>query len=184
MNNYTKKEQDERGTDENEMGFCYGLDGLSPSEEQGRRQGGERFCEISDILKRSCAGIRNTEFGEIVKRQVETIEKYAEKDNFFSIEKVWNEYKSTSGKDIEKLKGGHESSVYILSDDGIKKIIKIAGWDALRTFHLNRTPLEFMINKIVLQNTIFPDTYIDPIIQFNTQESGYGGNRTYNFLII
>ena len=132
------------------------VDGISYRERTGKDLSGEKFCQFIDLFKRSSKEVRDIEQKKrVVKEQVEILENYAMEYGLFFIENIYEEYKSEKGKDIEKLKSGNESDVYVLNDNGKKKIIKIVNWEALL---INNTPFEFLVNKIILHNTLFPST--------------------------
>jgi len=133
------------------------VDGLSYRERTGKVLGGEKFRILIDLFEGSSKEVRDIEQKKrVVKEQIEVLEEYAMKYGLFFIDLIYKEYKSTKGKDIERLRSGNESDVYVLSDNGRKKIIKIVNWEALL---INNTPFEFLVNKIILHNTLFPSTF-------------------------
>ena len=129
---------------------------LSSQEEVGRSLGGKKFREISNILKRSSEGIEDTE--RIIERQLDILEQHAEKEGFFDIDKVWDEYSSTKGKGIIELEPGTEADVFLLHSKEKRSIVKIVKWNTFSFRKRNRTPLEFLINKVVFHNALFPGT--------------------------
>jgi hypothetical protein len=144
-------------TNEKSMEFDDGFIELSSQEEIGRNLGGEKFREISNILGRSGEGIEDTE--RIIERQLEVLEKHVKNTDYFDIEKVWNNYETANGKGIIRLEPGTEADVFLLSNNDEKKVIKIVKWNTFTFRKRNRTPLEFLINKIVIHNTLFPGTF-------------------------
>ena len=139
------------------MGLNGGFNKLSSQEEVGRNLGGKKFREISNILKRSSDGIENTE--RIIERQLDILEKHAKKEGLFDIDKVWNEYNSTNGKGIIELEPGTEADVFLLCNNGKRSIVKIVKWNTFTFRKRNRTPLEFLINKVMIHNAIFPGLF-------------------------
>ena len=136
------------------MGRTYGI---SYRERTGKDLSGEKFCILIDLFEGSSKEVRDIEQKKrVVKEQIEVLEEFAMKYGLFFIDLIYKEYKSTKGKDIERLRSGNESDVYVLSDNGRKKIIKIVNWEALL---INNTPFEFLVNKIILHNTLFPSTF-------------------------
>ena len=144
-------------TNKESMGFDDGFIGLSSQEEIGRNLGGEKFREISNLLRRSSESIKDTE--RIVERQLEVLEKHVKNTDYFDIEEVWNDYETTKEKGIIRLEPGTEADVFLLSNNDEKKIVKIVKWNTFTFRKRNRTPLEFLINKIVIHNTLFPGTF-------------------------
>ena len=144
-------------TNKESMGLDDGFIGLSSQEEIGRNLGGEKFREISNLLRRSSESIKDTE--RIVERQLEVLEKHVKNTDYFDIEEVWNDYETTKEKGIIRLEPGTEADVFLLSNNDEKKIVKIVKWNTFTFRKRNRTPLEFLINKIVIHNTLFPGTF-------------------------
>ena len=161
MRNFTKNKKmnsNERRTSyEQRIGFDGGFVGLSSQENVGRDRGGEKFREISNILGRSSAGLKDTE--RIVERQLEILENHAQREGFYDIDKVWNDYSSTEGKGIIMLEPGTEADVFLLCDNDEKKVVKIVKWNTFSFRRRNRTPLEFLFNKIVVHNALFPGVF-------------------------
>ena len=139
------------------MEFDGRLVGLSSQEEDGRNLGGKKFREISNILRRSSESIENTE--RIIDRQLKVLEKHAGEEGFFDMEKVWNDYEAAKGKGIIRLEPGTEADVFLLIDNEIRNVVKIVKWNTFTFRKRNRTPLEFIFNKVVIHNTIFPGTF-------------------------
>ena len=142
---------------ESRMEFDDGFIELSSQEENGRNLGGKKFREISHILRRSSESIENTE--RIIEKQLEVLEKHAKKEGFFDIEMVWDTYNSSKGKGIIRLEPGTEADVFLLNNNEEKKVVKIVKWNTFCFRKRNRTPLEFLMNKVVFHNTLFPGTF-------------------------
>ena len=156
--NINERTGNELGTvSEQRLGFDGRFVGLSSREIIGRSRGGKKFREISNILGRSSAGLEDTE--RIVERQLEVLEKHARKEGFFDIEKVWNDYASTTGKGIIMLEPGTEADVFLLDNGGERKVVKIVKWNTFSFRKRNRTPFEFLFNKIVVHNALFPGAF-------------------------
>ena len=138
------------------MEFNGGFVKLSSQEEAGRNLGGKKFREISNILKGCCEGVEDAE--RIIERQLDMLEKHAKKEGFFDVDKLWDEYNSTEGKSIVELQPGTEADVFLLNCNGKWNVLKISKWNTFTFRKRNRTPLEFLINKLMLHNTLFPGT--------------------------
>jgi hypothetical protein len=149
MNNHDRRSE--------EQGVGKRFDRIFPQEEVGGNLGGEKFREISNILGRSSEGIEDTE--RIIERQLEVLENHVRKEGFFDIERVWNEYVAIKGKGIIKLEPGTEADVFLLKNNDERNIVKIVKWNTFTFRKRNRTPLEFLMNKVMLHNALFPGTY-------------------------
>ena len=145
----------ERRSEEQRVGERF--DRIFPQEEVGGNLGGEKFREISNILGRSSEGIEVTE--RIIERQLEVLEQQIKEEGLFDIEKVWNDYESAKGKGIIRLEPGTEADVFLLSNNGKKNVVKIVKWNTFSFRKRNRTPLEFLLNKVMIHNAVFPGTY-------------------------
>ena len=148
MNNHEKRSEEQRVGER--------FDRVFPQEEAGGNLGGEKFREISNILRRSSEGIEDTK--RIIERQLVVLENHVLKEGSFDIVKVWNEYESIKGKGIVRLEPGTEADVFLLNNNGKRKVIKIVKWNTFSFRKRNRTPLEFLINKVMIHNAIFPGT--------------------------
>ena len=133
-----------------------GFDGISSQEMQRRSNSSRKVLSLCNILRRSSKDFGST---ELVAQQLLALEKYF-CGNYFDIQGIWQKYKNLSGKNIEKLVSGNEADVYILAEKDYRHVVKIAQWNAFSFRRdINQTPLEFLINKTVLHNTVFPDTF-------------------------
>jgi len=134
-----------------------GFIGLSSQEAAGRNLGGRKFCEISNILRRCSEGVEDAE--RIIERQLNVLEQHAKREGFIDMDEIWNEYSSTAGKGIVELAPGTEADVFLLRDDERWNVLKIAKWNTFSFRKRNRTPLEFLINKVVIHNALFPGIF-------------------------
>ena len=155
--NLKNKNSNGKTDEESRMGLDGGFIELSSQEEDGRNLGGKKFREISNILRRCSESIEDTE--RIIEKQLEVLEIHAKKEGFYDIEKVWDKYNSSKGKGITKLQPGTEADVFLLSNNEEKIVMKIVKWNTFSFRKRNRTPLEFLINKVALHNTLFPGTF-------------------------
>jgi hypothetical protein len=149
--NYIKNgynnEQQERG----ENRFDADKLGLHKQELQGIERGGKRVRQILNLFQRSQGNSRLSE-----QEQLDTFDKYV--GDGLSLQTYFEKYKN-----VEWLKSGWESGVYLLEDkNGIKKVIKETFWQVF-PFKSENQLVEFVVNKIVLQNTIFPETFYNLI---------------------
>jgi hypothetical protein len=121
--------------------------GVYQQERAGRRRGGEKVCQILDFFRESGGNI-----GISKQEQVKTLRKFYEGKEIPKMSKYLDLYEET-----KPLKMGSESLVYLVKDkNGDKKVLKDTDWLALSRRHDGL--LQFVVNKIVLQNTIFPET--------------------------
>ena len=135
------------------------IDGISLREANERSRRSENIRKIVlHTIRRSGENVKNSEQQAIVSNLIKTIEN----DGLFDIQKVYFEYKSVQGKDVIQLERGFESKVYLLEDNGNRKIIKITNWESMKgisnTYMLNPTIIDFIQNKVVAQKKLFPET--------------------------
>jgi len=146
---------DESKTSNNKNDGKVDIENVQSSERDGKNRGGEKVQELIRLFGRDRKVGGSVK--QVERRQLEILEEYAERTEMFNIKDVWDEYASDNNKDIRKLPSGKEADVYALKDNGEKKIIKITDCEALSNeFFINKTPFEFIVNKIVLHNTVFP----------------------------
>jgi hypothetical protein len=140
-----------------------GLDTLPFSEREGWNRGGEKFCDLFNFLRGSSGGNRGIyerdkqgNFQLVSKRQIKEIEDYLDKTGWLDIGDYEDEVIKHGGTIIrmEKVEGA-EGMVFLQKLKGEKKIIKVIYWGTFMQEE-NPTPLDFLTNKIGLQNTIFP----------------------------
>jgi len=143
LSDFYKKEQNERATKTDEVGQ---IDGLSLQEEQGINLGGRKAVEIANLLRGSeKEGKRTTK--EIAVEQEKKLVQFAEREGYWDLSKYGNHIRPL----LDDNKKGAESDVYLLNSDEGKKVIKVTNWDIC-----NHTPYRFIVNKIALHNTLFP----------------------------
>jgi len=132
-----------------------GFDGVSSSEGERWSDSDGKILALRNIIER---GTENLEGAELVRKELSNLDRHYS-ENYFDIQEVWKEYKENPEKDIEKLESGNEADVYILSHKDISHVVKIVQWNAFSyKRNLNQTPVEFLINKTILHNKIFPST--------------------------
>ena len=151
-----------------------GIYGVSLFETDTRSRSSEKVCElILNTIRRSSENVKNSEQQEVVDNLTKTIET----KGLFDIQKIMYEYQSVYGKNVRQLQGGHESDVYLFESNGNRKIIKITNWNSLNqisnTYKMNSSFLDFLQNKIVAQNSIFPETAYKVI----------GVDHNFNFIL-
>ena len=132
------------------------------SVEKGRTLGGLRNVEATNILRecQSASGRISTDGGiyESGLEQEKILIRYAiESGCWFSLDSIRRDSFGFLGQ-------GTENKVY-LDKDG-KCVIKIADYNAINPYE---TPLTFLINRITLHNTIFPETSYE-LVGFNWYE--------------
>jgi hypothetical protein len=121
--------------------------GLHQQELRGIERGGKRVRQILNLFRKSKGNSRLSE-----QEQINIFDRYVE--GGLSLQTYLEEYKETKW-----LKSGWESGVYLLEDKhGIKKVLKETFWQVF-PFKSENQLVEFVVNKIVLQNTIFPETF-------------------------
>ncbi|MDL2323438.1 hypothetical protein LJC52_05570, partial [Bacteroidales bacterium OttesenSCG-928-A17] len=121
---------------------------LNPEEEQGRIRGGRKAIEasiLSGAARRPDRGRLPTTGAETAKVEESILKKYAEDtSSLLSREDI-------ESMSVRKFPSGQESEVYE-SKDG-ENVIKIVNYKMY-----SETPLEFLDNRISLNNYIFPET--------------------------
>ena len=154
-----------------------GLDGLSPSEREGRRDSGRRVFALWNFAKR---GAENLEGAELVGEELLALGKYYA-GKHFDIQKISEEYEKYPDKSVDELEPGNEADVYLLSEKENRNVVKITQWNAFSfKRNLNQTPIEFLINKTILHNSIFPSTFYK-LAGACYREDKYGENQ-FNFV--
>jgi len=121
---------------------------LSPAEELGRNSGGRRNVEASLLLRRE-VGSDGSQQSNTRERQEEILTDYAQREGIWISPETINEWKLI-GDDVTM-----EARVY---DDG-KNVIKV-GYNYLNFYD---TPLDWLTNKISLNNYLFPDSKLELI---------------------
>jgi hypothetical protein len=123
-----------------------GINALSLGEEQGRIRGGRTNVEAT-LLLRGEAGSDGTQQGNTRERQEVILKEYAQKRG------IWISPETVAGWKPISDEVTMEARVY---DDG-ENVIKV-GYNYLNFYD---TPLEWLTNKISLNNFLFPDTALE-----------------------
>ena len=105
--------------------------------------------KIADILRGSEGDRQRTTNNVIIKAQLNELLFYLSRERNWNISKYGNHVKPLLDDD----KKGVEADVYLWNDDGEYKVIKITKW-----WVRHQTPLEFVEDKIIAHNIIFPQT--------------------------
>ena len=134
-----------------------GFDRIPLEEREGGYISDGQVFSLWNFCERSTENLEGT---ELVKEELTALNKYYD-GKFFDIQIIQEEYKKDLDKDFEPLESGQEANVYFLSETGKNycHVIKTTQWNAF-SFRgkVNKTPLEFLINKTILHNRIFPGT--------------------------
>ncbi|GHT66155.1 hypothetical protein AGMMS50239_27180 [Bacteroidia bacterium] len=126
------------------------INALSLGEEQGRITGGRRNVEAS-LLLRGDVGADGSKQSYSRERQEEILREYAKKEEIWISPETINEW-NLIADDVTM-----ESRVY--RNESGDSVIKV-GYNYLNFYD---TPLDFLTNKISLNNYLFPDTGLELI---------------------
>ena len=118
------------------------------AEESGRTGGGRRNVEAS-LLLRGSAGADGSQQGNTRERQEKILKEYAQREGIWISRETVEGWKPV-GDDVTM-----EARVYFGGSDVIK-----VGYNYLNFYE---TPLDWLTNKISLNNYIFPDTELELI---------------------
>ena len=119
--------------------------------------GSENIRKIIHYIRRSCEDVKSPE----QQRITNVLAKNIENKGLLDVNNLIKEHESAFGKSVGSLEAGFESSVYLFKGDR-NKVIKITNWQAAskisNSYKLNATISDFIQNKIVAQNLLFPET--------------------------
>ena len=105
--------------------------------------------KIADILRGSKGDSQRTTNNVVIRAQLNELLFYLGREGNWNISKYGNHINSLLDDD----KKGVEADVYLWNDNGKHKVIKVTKW-----WVRHQTPLEFVENKIIAHNVIFPQT--------------------------
>jgi hypothetical protein len=177
INQTNLKNKEHGGIRKNSDDIKSGFNGVLPQETERRNNSGREVLALWNTLRRSSENLEGT---ELITKQLLTLNNLFS-NNYFDIQKVWQDYKDNPHKNIDKLVSGNESDVYILAEDNYRHVIKITQWNAFSFRRgINQTPLDFFINKTILHNTIFPDTFYKFVgVCYNRNEFSFVFDQQY-----
>ena len=126
-----------------------GLDRLSLQKERRANVVDKETLKVAGILRGSKGDSQRTANNVVIKAQLNELLFYLGREGNWKISKYGNNVKPLLDDD----KKGVEADVYLWNDDGEYKVIKVSKW-----WVRHQTPLEFVENKIIAHNIIFPQT--------------------------
>ena len=136
--------------EENGKGRIYG----ETAEKNG---GSEIIRKIVHFIRRSSEDVKSPEQQRITRVLLENIDKYG----LIDINRAISKHEEMYGRSVIPLESGFESNVYLFKNDK-NRVIKVTNWQATNgvsnTYKLNPTIADFVQNKVVAQNQLFPET--------------------------
>jgi hypothetical protein len=132
-----------------------GFNTLPFSEREGWHRGGETLCQIFNLLRGSSE--ENKRNMDRADEQVAKLEKYLDEVGYFNLGEYKKKLEKAGEGIIKSPKQGSEGITLLVGNKDYKKMLKLIDWKTWHVLKTNKMPLEFLTNKIALQNTIFPE---------------------------
>ena len=128
-------------------GFGQEIDRLPLQKECRANVVDKEALKVANILRRGKGNSERTT--DIIRSQLNELLFYLGCEGNWDISR----YKNNISPLLDEDKKGVEADVYLWNDDGEYKVIKVTKW-----WVRHQTPLEFVENKIIVHNAIFPQT--------------------------
>ena len=146
MNEYGNGNGSQFGTPIRTNGFGQEIYRISLQEECRANVVDTEALKVADILRRGKGDSERT--ADNVRSQLNELLLYLGRAGNWDISR----YRNISPLLDDEMKGA-EGDVYLWNDDGEYKVIKVLNW-----WVRHQTPLDFVENKIIVHNAIFPQT--------------------------